>query len=782
MVKLRKEDLFCLGGLILLVAIFFHDVLFGGRSYWYRDIIRYLYPNRLLAAEMISQGQFPLWNPYLFCGLPLFANFQNGLIHPLSAAYYLFPFYLSFKYFIVCQFWLGAVGAYLFLRSLKLSLYACFIGAMVFVFCGPLLATINIFPILQSVVWLPLVYVFFVAAIKRKSLWFAALISLTMAMQLFGGQPEILLIDLLIMAALTIYYRQEPGRLFKIWLVSLGGLLLVTAVQLLPFAEFVRHSQRQEGLKFLQVTDFSLHPLELLGFIMPNFSLFWQQVNIGTSDNFSAGFFLKNLNLGLVPLLLLMFSCTRKTDRRFIFFALLGSLSILIAFGKYFFLYRMLYDYVPGLSFFRYPVKFLFLGLLPLAVLCAIGVEAVEERIRRGQMAYFIGITALLAGLLLLILPFLELHREYFEQAFVANIKNALKRDSLYGSFLLWAHQLFLLLIRDLWRTAAFLLATGGVFWLAVKRKLDRTWSQALLAILVLASLWLPSLQKESTISDEVMREQPSGLKARLIRDHDHFRMFLPVSTGTMVEQTIVSHITDFLPVYLNVLFENTGQVGHLSYVDGYEPLKTVYFANLITLLSTQPSPSTTSLLNLLNVKYVVSLKDIADPTLVLDQNENGVRLYRNIKFQPRVLIVKESLIAASEREIYQRFLDKKFDPARTVILEDPAAPVGTSGPGKASLVSYDNQEVKVAADLENKGWLLLADGYYPGWRVFIDDRPAKIYKADYALRAVPVPAGKHLVKFIYQPGSFLLGLVVTAGAFLLMSLSAVNRLGKIHV
>jgi hypothetical protein len=673
--KINKKDLFYIGGLILLVAIFFQDVLFGGRSYWYRDIIRYLYPNRLLAGEMINQGQFPLWNPYLFCGLPLFANFQNGLLHPLSVLYYLFPFYLSFKYFIICQFCLAAAGGYVFLRFMKLSSYASFTGSLVFVFCGPLLSAINIFPILQSVIWLPLVYVFFVSASSRNYLWFSSLISLTMAMQLFGGQPEILLIDLLLMTALTFYYRREHGRFLKVWLVSLGLLLLVTAVQLLPFAEFVNQSQRQAGLPFAQVTDFSLHPREMLGFLLPHFKL---------PDNFSAGSFLKNLNLGLVPLLLLIFSCCRKNDRRFRLFALLGLASVLIALGKYFFLYQLFFNYVPGFSLFRYPVKFLFLGLLPLAVLSALGVEVVEDWLPRGRKWY------LIAG-------------------------------------------------------------------------------QVLLAVGVLASLWLPSFHKESTVSDEMMRAQPSALKDRLSLDHDHFRIFLPGSTSKMVEEAPVTQITGFLPVYLSVLFENTGQAGHLSYVDGYEPLRTRYLANLINLLSTQPAPSATSLLNLLNVKYVISLKEIADPSLSLDNVDNGVRTYRNLKYMPRVSIIPGSRVAGSEGEIYRLFMDKKFDPAKTVILEDPAAPASEGGQGQAILADYSNQEVVVKAVVSSAGWLLLADSYYPGWRAYIDDRAAKIYKADYALRAVPLAAGQHLVSFKYQPFSFHLGLVISTATMLIL-------------
>jgi uncharacterized membrane protein YfhO len=57
---------------------------------------------------------------------------------------------------------------------------------------------------------------------------------------------------------------------------------------------------------------------------------------------------------------------------------------------------------------------------------------------------------------------------------------------------------------------------------------------------------------------------------------------------------------------------------------------------------------------------------------------------------------------------------------------------------------------------------LVLSDTYYPGWKVFVDGSPEKIYQANYTFRAVPLRAGTYQVKFVYDPMSFKLGAGVT--------------------
>jgi len=57
---------------------------------------------------------------------------------------------------------------------------------------------------------------------------------------------------------------------------------------------------------------------------------------------------------------------------------------------------------------------------------------------------------------------------------------------------------------------------------------------------------------------------------------------------------------------------------------------------------------------------------------------------------------------------------------------------------------------------------LVLNDTYFPGWKAFVNGKKTKIYRADYAFRAIPLNAGTHQVEFIYDPMGFKLGAGVT--------------------
>jgi uncharacterized membrane protein YfhO len=85
-----------------------------------------------------------------------------------------------------------------------------------------------------------------------------------------------------------------------------------------------------------------------------------------------------------------------------------------------------------------------------------------------------------------------------------------------------------------------------------------------------------------------------------------------------------------------------------------------------------------------------------------------------------------------------------------------------------ARIVEYGPSRVLVEVDSATDGFLVLADLYYPGWRAAVDGQSQKVYKADYAFRAVEISEGQHVVEFVFDPLSFQIGWrisAITAGA-----------------
>jgi uncharacterized membrane protein YfhO len=67
-----------------------------------------------------------------------------------------------------------------------------------------------------------------------------------------------------------------------------------------------------------------------------------------------------------------------------------------------------------------------------------------------------------------------------------------------------------------------------------------------------------------------------------------------------------------------------------------------------------------------------------------------------------------------------------------------------------------------------------LSELFYPGWQAYIDGNKALTLRADYLLRAIPMPAGRHNVVFVYRPASFLIGAAITIFTLLLLGATSV--------
>jgi hypothetical protein len=171
--------------------------------------------------------------------------------------------------------------------------------------------------------------------------------------------------------------------------------------------------------------------------------------------------------------------------------------------------------------------------------------------------------------------------------------------------------------------------------------------------------------------------------------------------------------------------------------------------------------------------------------------------VYRNTAALPRAFLLplRDARTIASPAAQLKAVVRPTFDSSHTLIL-DPhsgAVPLGlgflqdawarllrptllslpASLPaGDARVLADTGNSVQVAVHAQAPSYLVLDDAYYPGWQVWIDDKPATISRADYVLRALHVPAGRHLVTFTYAPLSYLAGMLITMMSGLIVVLA----------
>ncbi len=94
-------------------------------------------------------------------------------------------------------------------------------------------------------------------------------------------------------------------------------------------------------------------------------------------------------------------------------------------------------------------------------------------------------------------------------------------------------------------------------------------------------------------------------------------------------------------------------------------------------------------------------------------------------------------------------------------------------------ITEYRDNQVKLRVETESPGLLVLSDTYYPGWQAYVDGDKTPIYPTDVALRSIYLEPGEHEVKFVYSPGSFKVGALVSMLSLLALGVYAGWGVGR---
>jgi uncharacterized membrane protein YfhO len=87
-------------------------------------------------------------------------------------------------------------------------------------------------------------------------------------------------------------------------------------------------------------------------------------------------------------------------------------------------------------------------------------------------------------------------------------------------------------------------------------------------------------------------------------------------------------------------------------------------------------------------------------------------------------------------------------------------------------VIADQAERLLVGVDAAGAGLLVVTDTFFPGWYARLDGVPVPIVRADFAFRAVHVPAGRHRVELRYAPASLRLGMAIAAAALVVLLLA----------
>lgn len=792
-IKRHKVGIICTLLLLCITALYFFPVVFSSKTFASRDMYAFYYPRQFFAAECIKSGILPLWNPHLASGVPFVANLQSSIFYPLSLIYYVLPFQLGFKYFILLHYFLAGLWMFLLMRHWKYEAYSCMVSSIVFMLGGYMISILDNVSFLTSAVWLPLIVLCYDLFLKEKKGIYLALAGLGIGLQILGGDASCYVLSTcLFMIAYHLYcvysgkhpvFGSTAGSLLYFPLVWFIGILL-SAIVLIPFAEYVFYSTRMGGFSYEELTKWSYHPLELLQLIVPY--MYGSSVPM---CRWFGQYWLDTFYLGVMPILLVIFSLRWSKNSMPYFFIGVVICSLLMAFGKYtpFF---SIFRYVPGINMIHYPVKYLFLAGFSLAILAGMGFSALFEKLRMQgtkRLNQFLiilnssAIMVLLIGLLAdnqLFKAFQSIYPQTLFHKIVGAQSAYLEIFTGYSVFVV-------------------ILATVSILLLFTARgSLSITAAKMAAILLLLVDLTFIGKPKDALL-ESAAYSRPNEVVRLLKSDASPHRIFsLAYATfeGFMHIPNVpfagsFETLKAFMMPNLSLLFgidtiDEYAEILVTRYYALFQPVKEFFKHQERTSV---PAHFCREILNVLNVKYLISSYRLDDDSFKLIKG-GPVKIYENKNFMSRAFFVANASVYTGDDEVLKAMQEESFDPRASVLLtrkeyhkigEGAAGekvPKAAQNQAEVKILKYSPNQVEIETIGNDKGFLVLADNYYPGWKVRVNGDEKNILRAYYNLRAVYLPPGNSRITFSFEPLSFTIGALISLFALISIILFFVRK------
>jgi len=748
------------------------------------DAINTHYPNDLFYWQQLRQSQLALWNPNILSGDPVMASAVTAQAYTIKlAAYLLLPVIDAQAVLLIIHF-LAGFFAYLLMRDWSFSRPAALLSGIAWMFNGYVSVWLEFNHTVIAAALLPLVLLLYDKANRSWSWKWVAMAGLALGLANLGNAQRASYVALALLALHAVrqigLIRSRSGRVLLSGNLRFGLILLISlglaAVQILPLVELQALGQERAISAIGDLKMALLRVALLWSFGLPTaagspilqFDLFPMS---GTNYNEFQGY------AGIVPLSLAIVALFRSRNRETWFLGGLGGVALAIALlSPLIPVFRV----VPVVSALNHS-RLLFLYGFSLAMLSGIGLELL---ICRGDQRRVARRAAIATGLVTLTVTaavaaigaFLRTHREeilgigaefvrtqvYQLPGNPFSLEHYYRRvEDLYNAML--AH--YLPWSPAIWPYLALGSGCVVLFWLAQRGRTRTVIAVAL--VLAAADLMTFGINYNTTSPRQAVYPASPAIEF-LQSDDDTYRVMLDTSQSSLFANTLVPFGIQEIGGYASLYPGAFSQVA-AALEDGGPSGRE--FGNLVN-LTRYDSP----LLDLLNVKYVLVPpdKDIANPRF-RQVYEGEQRIYENLSALPRAFVVPRARQVDDERQTLAMLLSEGFDFRREVLLTE-AKPLSQessdqTGNSLAAVEQYGPREVVVRVDTETGGYLVLSDTYYPGWTGTVDGLAVPILRADHALRAVALPPGSHLVRFSYEPRSFLWGLRVTVATFALVLL-----------
>lgn len=754
-------------GFVLISLIYFYPVL-QGKQIYQSDIAQYTGMAKEQNDFRASNHVEPYWTNSAFGGMPTYqlgAKYPHDYIGAIDNALRFLPRpadYL-FLYFL---------GFYGLLLVLKVDPLKAFIGAIAFGFSTYLIIILGVGHNAKAhaIAYMPLVIAGFIMVFKKKYIWGGLLAMFAVALEINANHFQMtyyLLIFLLILSAFFTYQaikEKEFKSLFTSFgILAIAGIFAIgaNATNILATSEYADFSTRgkndltfnPDGTKIIgnsalshdYITEYSYGIAESFNLIAPRLFggsnsealgkdskmyefMIGQGVPEAQINDFVSAMptywgdqpiVAAPAYIGIVVFFLAIMALL--IDNRKIKYAFLSGaiVALILSWGKNFpTLTNFFIDNVPMYNKFRAVSSIQVILELCFPVLAIMGLQSFFKLEKEAQFKVLWQSTAVGFGLILTLFlckgmfSFTGGNDSYYRESYGPGFVDALKDDrmSLYAA--------------DLLRSGFFILIAAGVFWLFVKNKLAQNTAIILVGLLMIFDLFFVDKKyvsaKDFVSAREVevpFQEKPAD--TQILQDTTHYRVF-----------EVSGNLSSARASYF-----------HKS-IGGYSAVKP---RRMQQLFDYQIAKNNIEILNMLNVKYLIQTDKEGKEFPVQNPGANGnawfVSQVKSVNSTDEEMKALEKLNTINVAVINS----KDFDIKDKAFAKDSAATI--------KLDLYKPNHLKYTSNNANKGLAVFSEIYYKnGWNAYIDGKSVDHFRADYALRALEIPAGKHSIEFKFEP------------------------------
>ncbi len=796
--------------ILILIMIFFNQGLFGGKVFSSADNIA-SGSFKTFLDDAKAKGEFPLWVPYIFNGMPSFAALVPHLerMYDLSHAVWVYlrdAVYLLFSgndvwaivvFYIIFGFSFYFLIEYKFKNKL-IALYS----AIASVFITPIIQMIIVGhnSKLIAVMMFPAVLLMLEKLydiisegkikenIFRVLLYFGIMVffihvqmssnHVQMLFYFFGGTGVYLLYRLIFNLAKKIDFKPA---LYLLIMFGLGAGLSAAmyADSYMASREYNKYSIRgapaitqQQGNNNVQgaadyeySTNWSFSPEEVLTFVVPYWVGFGDVEVKGQRTNTYWGqmpFNTMPMYFGVITIMLAFIGIYYNFKKSAMVQAMvvIAFLSLLLSFGRTWpLLYDILFYNMPYFSSFRAPVMIHILINAAFVILAAFGIKSVIDITKdKAITAKFLNSSKFIFPILALPILFsiIGFQDFYFKQVASSTLVQKLTAQGAnqqqIQQYIGQISQIAYDNVKsEMLVVGLLLLVSFGMIYLYIKGNIKYQIFILSLILICLIDLWhidFKTLHWDNKTDSEAYFKTPDYVDWILKNEKNTYDFrVLNLQKGQPVR-------------------ENTLAYWRLQNIYGYQGAKLRIYQDMDDVVGlTNPAAW-----RLMSTKYIITDQPYSD-SMFTPVFKGSKYVLRNNNFLPKAFFVK-NVKTAGGLEILNTIKAGTVDPRETAFLEkDPGSVIEPAdSTASAVITSYDIHDVTLDVNASGNNLLYVNEVYYPDWKVYIDDKQAEILKTNYLFRGVVVPKGKHKVEFKFESSTYYTGKNIAMGSNILLA------------